>query len=276
MTRLSRRTALLRLLGAAVAAPLGLHGLAQVGRATYAQAAPPLVEPTEPTATEAAEIEAAPLASGLVEPGHYFYTLAGPGPDGPLPVGSTENAYGTEIGYSAFEDSTYVVQHHYDPHLNRQEWLGRRIGDFSIADGALMVDALADQSPEGCWALEMRHQAYKDHRYIRATWLQVDPPTGLVAIGTDGLWGEMDNVARNIVPDVRPMGEWNRVLFIASGTHFEGWVNGVKAVEGDDDSFGRGRISLIAMRMSRQPFQTRFRDLHVWDGVLPDPSTVWG
>ena len=74
---------------------------------------------------------------------------------------------------------------------------------------------------------------------------------------------------------VRPPGEWNTFLFIASGDYLEGWVNGEKAIGGIDGRWGSGNISLVAMRIDRLPFRARFRNLRVWDGSLPDPATVW-
>jgi hypothetical protein len=163
----------------------------------------------------------------------------------------------------------------YPPGLT-QDWIRSRIGNFSIGDGALMVDALGELNSIGCFALEMRRQADNDRKHIRANWLSIDPPTGMVAIGTDGLRGQMDLVAMaTSVAAIRPQGEWNRILFLAQGQHFEGWVNGEKAIEGDDDHFGSGQVSLIAMRMNKAAFQVRFRNLHVW-ATPPDPTTVWG
>ena len=267
MSRLSRRSAIVRLLAAA-AAPLGLQALAQLDPArAFAQEAPPVAG-----SGEAAEPPAAPRP---LEDGHYFYSLQGP-EDGPLSTGPTRNSYGTEIGYATFDSGTFLIHHNYDRHLLSAEWIASRIGAFSIKDGAILVEALGELNDQGCFALELRHQAYKDRRYIRANWLSLDPPTGTVAIGTDGIWGEMDNVARAVgVEAVRPPGEWNTFLFTAQGSHFEGWVNGVKAVEGEDDHFGAGRISLITMRMNKAPYQVRFRNLHIWDGAPPDPTTLW-
>jgi hypothetical protein len=271
----TRRTALIRLLGAA-AAPLGLHGLAQLGRASiFAQEAPPAIEPSEPLVEPVPTTEPAPPAS-FGGPGHHFYSLQGPGEDGPLRTGRTSDKWGQEIGFSTFEGGTFVMQLNYPPGL-RQDWIGSRIGTFSIKDGAVMVDALGELNSIGCFAIEMRHQAYRQRKYIRANWLSIDPPTGMVAIGTDGTMATMENVARAVgVSAVRPQGEWNTVLFTAQGQHFEGWVNGEKAVEGDDYHFGAGQISLITMRMDKGSFRARFRNLHVWDGALPDPTSVWG
>lgn len=271
MTLLSRRTAIVRLLGAAAATSLGLHGLAPSGGASaLAQEAPPVVE--------GSEAPIAPVAAPQGENGHYFYSLRGPGADGPLSTGRTRSKYGGEIGTSTFEDETFVMQHNYPGEgLFSQDWMGSRIGTFSIKDGALMVEALGEQNDTGCFALEMRHQAYRDRKYIRSYWLSVDPPTGTVALGADGEWSQLENLAKAVgFGTVRPLGEWNAFLFMARGTHFEGWVNGAKAVEAEDNQFGSGRISLIGMRMNRAPFRVRFRNLNVWDNVLPDPTTVWG
>jgi hypothetical protein len=162
--------------------------------------------------------------------------------------------------------------------LGRQEWISRRIGRFSFRDGAVMVEARGELSPTGCFAIEMRHQAYKDRRYIRSNWLCLDPHDGHVHIQTDGIWNEMEIVAdhhhEGYTP-VRPPGEWNTFLFLASGDHLEGWVNGERAIAGVDGRWGSGNISLVAMRVDRMPFLARFRNLRVWDGVLPDPATVW-
>jgi hypothetical protein len=250
MSLLTRRTAIARLLGVTAATQVGLaHRLSG--------------------ATAWAQEEAS---------GYHFFSLGGPGEEGPLPVGSTRSKYDGEIGFSAFEGESYVMQLNYPGEgLSRQDWLGRRIGDFSIKDGALMVDALGELDETGCFALEMRHQAYKDRRYIRSNWLSIDPPTRTVEIATDGIWNEMESVARATdVEAVRPAGEWNTFLFLARGEHFEGWVNGVKAVEGQDHRFGSGRVSLITMRMDRAPYRVRFRNLRVWEGTPPDPTTVWG
>jgi hypothetical protein len=254
MSLLTRRTALARIGGALVAAPLGTRLLG----------GPALAQEERP--------------AGPGSDRFHSFSLAGPGPDGPLPVGRTMSHYGGEIGHSKFEDESYVMHLSYPGQgLRRQDWLGRRIGQFSIKDGALMVDAVGELNETGCFALEMRHQAYKDRRYIRSNWLSIDPPTGMVTIGADGIWSEMENVAKaDGVSAVRPQGEWNTFLFIARGSHLEGWVNGVKAIEGENDQFGSGRVSLIVMRMDEAPYRVRFRNLRVWDGVLPDPTTVWG
>lgn len=74
---------------------------------------------------------------------------------------------------------------------------------------------------------------------------------------------------------VRPPGEGNTFLFLASGDCLEGWVNGERAIGGDDGRRGAGQISPVAMRIDRLPFRARFRNLRVWDGQVPDPATVW-
>jgi hypothetical protein len=141
-----------------------------------------------------------------------------------------------------------------------------------------MVEARGEWSPTGCFAIEMRHQSYKDHRYIRSNWLCLDPHDGHVHIQTDGIWNEMQIVAdhhHDGYTPVQPPGTWNTFLLLASGDYLEGWVNGERAIAGTDDRWGSGNISLVAMRIDRAPFRARFRNLRVWDGQLPDPATVW-
>ena len=36
-----------------------------------------------------------------------------------------------------------------------------------------------------------------------------------------------------------------------------------------------GTISLVAMRIDREAFRVRFKDLRVWKDHWPDPTTVW-
>jgi hypothetical protein len=211
-------------------------------------------------------------------PGARVFSLAA-GSGGPLGEGVTKNKWNAEIGYARYEDDSYVL--HLNPgdkELGRQEWIGRRIGTFSFRDGAVMVEARGELSPTGCFAIEMRHQAYKDRRYIRSNWLCLDPHDGHIHIQTDGIWNEMEMVAQHDHTShtpVLPPGEWNTYIFLASGDYLEGWVNGEKAIGGNDGRWGAGQISLIAMRIDRLPFRARFRNLRVWDGVLPDPATVW-
>ena len=268
VTRLTRRTAIARILAAAAAAPLGLHALAQSANSmVFAQAAPASVSPGGPA-------EDADSPPGR-QPGYHFFSLAGPGDDGPLTTGTVFNKWKDDLGFATFDDGTFLMHVNYP--AESKQWIGSRIGTFSIKDGALMVEARGELNDSGCFGLEMRRQAYSDRRYMRANWLTVDPPSGTLAIGTDGMYGRMVNVATSTGVDaVRPQGEWNTVLFIARGKHFEGWVNGVKAVEGEDYHYESGRIGLITMRMNREPFQVRFRNLQVWDGILPDPTAVWG
>jgi hypothetical protein len=268
MARLSRRTAIPRILAAVAAVPLGLHALAHGNTATaLARAAPAGAASDEP----AEDADSPPTR----QPGYHFFSLAGPGEDGPLTTGTIFNKWKDDLGYATFDGGTFLM--HVNNPAESKEWIGSRIGSFSIKDGALMVEARGELNDIGCFGLEMRRQAYTDRRYMRANWLTVDPPTGTLAIGTDGMYGRMVNVATSTgVAAVRPQGEWNTFLFIAQGKHFEGWVNGVKAVQGEDYHYESGRIGLITMRMNREPFQARFRNLQIWDGILPDPTAAWG
>ena len=259
----TRREAIGRILGATAVAPFGLRALVGNAGPVFAQEAPAVVEGAEP-------------AAPVLEPGHFFYSLTDPA-NGPLGTGVTRNKWKVEMGYAGFENGVFVIHHHWGRGLTSREWISSRIGEFSIMDGALMVEARGDLNSIGCFALEMRHQAYKDHKYVRSNWLMIDPPSGKVELQTDGYWDDMTLVAGAQMPDVvRPLHEWNRLLFIAQGFHFQGWVNGVKVTEGDNTRFGRGRIALVAARMNEAPFRTEFRNLHVWDGVVPDPAAVWG
>jgi hypothetical protein len=268
MSPISRRTAITRILGAVAAAPLGLHGLAAPRSALAQEAIDPLqTAPTQPASSTG------PLSN---EPGYHFWSLSDPS-NGPVRTGVTFNEYDREIGYAAFENGAFVIHHHYNKGLRGQEWISSRIGDLSILDGALMVQVRGLYSDIGCFGLEMRHQAYKDRRYIRSNWLMIDPPTSTVELETDGIWNDMVELAEVDIPgQMYPLHEWNQLLFIARGFHFEGWVNGVKALEGQNTRFGRGRASLVAVRMTKALFRTEFRNLHVWDGIVPDPTTVWG
>lgn len=257
---LSRRTFLTTALAAAVAVPAALGGL--IGTASAQEA------------TDDAPGSGGPQAG----PGAHLFSLAA-GSGGPLGEGVTKNKYKHEIGYARYEGDSYVINlHPGDKELARQEWISRRIGRFSFRDGAVMVDAKGELSPTGCFAIEMRHQAYKDRRYIRSNWLCLDPHDGHIHIQTDGVFNDMEIVAdhhHDGYTPVRPPGEWNTFLFLASGDRLEGWVNGELAVAGQDGRWGSGQISLVAMRIDRQPFRALFRNLRVWDGVLPDPATVW-
>ena len=219
----------------------------------------------------------APVARGLLAPNVYAYSLASKA-DGPLAESVSYSKEKAELGWSRFEDGMYTMHlNGYRPGLRRSEWMNRRIGRFSFRNGAVLVEAKGELSPTGCFAIEMRHQAYKDHRYIRSNWLCMDPYDGHCHIQTDGIWNEMEIVAdhHGETTPLRPPGEWNSFLFMADGSHLEGWVNGEKAVAGKDGRWGSGNISLIAMRIDRQEFRVRFRNLRVWEGHWPDPSTVW-
>ena len=262
---LSRRTFLNVALATAVAVPAALGSLIGTAWAEDGEDDVP---------------ESDPVGSSLAPDGpgaHHFSLAAGSG--GPLGEGVTKNKYKVEVGYARYEDSDYVINlHPGDKELGRQEWISRRVGRFSFRDGAVMVEARGELSPTGCFAIEMRHQAYKDRRYIRSNWLCLDPHDGHIHIQTDGVWNDMEIVAdhqHDGYTPVRPPGEWNSFLFLASGDHLEGWVNGELAVAGKDGRWGSGQISLVAMRIDRLPFRAHFRNLRVWDGVLPDPATVW-
>lgn len=260
---LLRRTFLRGALSTLVGVPLALAGTAATARAVDdddpEDAPPPAIDPA---AQEA--------------PGVFSYTLLG---QGPLGQGVTRNKYKREIGFATYEDGSFLMHlNGAEAGLGRSEWMSRRIGRFSFRDGAVMVEARGELSPTGCFAIEMRHQAYKDRRYIRSNWLCLDPHDGHIHIQTDGIWNEMEIVADHHHGDytpVRPPGEWNTFLFIASGDHLEGWVNGERAIAGRDGRWGAGNISLVAMRIDRNPFRARFRNLRVWDGHLPDPASVW-
>jgi hypothetical protein len=210
-----------------------------------------------------------------------WYSLASRD-DGPLPVGGTKSDYGEEIGKSTFEGDTYVINIHpfKDGLAGREEWLSRRIGDFSFRDGAVMVDALDEVNPTGkaAYAIEMRRQAYKQRRYIRSNWLWAQPADGHVHIQSDGVWNRMDKIAEDpgATGALRRDGQWNTLLFIAHGDHLEGWVNGLKVVEAEDGRWGRGQISLVALRRDRAGVRVRFRNLRIWPDVPPDPMAVWG
>ena len=260
----SRRTFLTSALAGAIAVPAALGSLTGIARAQDGEEDDPASEPVG--------------SSTAAGPGAHVFSLAA-GSDSPLGEGITKNKYKVEIGYARHEDDSYVINlHPGDKELARQEWISRRIGRFSFRDGAVMVEARGELSPTGCFAIEMRHQAYKDRRYIRSNWLCLDPHDGHIHIQTDGVWNDMEIVAdhhHDGYTPVRPPGDWNTFLFVASGDHLEGWVNGEKAVEGNDGRWGAGQISLVAMRIDRLPFRARFRNLRIWDGTLPDPATVW-
>jgi hypothetical protein len=268
MAIISRRTAISRILGAAVIAPLGLRTLTAPIEAAAQEAGQPQEAPGI-----LPESPGGPLSP---EPGYFFWTLADAA-DAPVKPGRTKNDYGREIGYQAFEDGVFIHHHHYNGGLRGEDWMSSRIGEFSILDGALMIEGRGLLNEIGCFALEMRHQAYKDRRYIRSNWLAIDPPTSMMMLQTDGIWTDMVPINAAAVPELmQPLWEWNRFLFLAQGFHFEGWLNGQKVVEGENDRFGRGRISLVTMRMNKAAFRTEFRNLHVWDGIVPDPMAVWG
>ena len=209
--------------------------------------------------------------------GTHVFSL-GAGSDRPLGEGVTQNKYKAEVGYARYEGDGFVLHLNGGKDLLSNEWISRRIGRFSFRDGAVMVEARGELSDTGCMAIEMRQQAYKDHRYIRSNWLCLDPHDGHVHIQSDGMFNEMQIVAQHQhdgYTPVRPPGEWNTLLFLASGDYLEGWVNGERAIAGQDGRWGSGNISLVAQRVDRAPFQARFRNLQIWDGVLPDPTTLW-
>jgi len=263
VSALTRRTFLSTALATAIIVPATLGGLVGSASAQEDEDVP----------------DAGPVAGGTpsASGAHVFSLAAGSG--GPLGEGVTRNKYKHEVGYARYEGDSYILNlHPGDKELGRQEWISRRIGRFSFRDGAVMVDARGELSPTGCFAIEMRHQAYKDRRYIRSNWLCLDPHDGHIHIQTDGIWNEMEIVAdhqHDGFTPVRPPGEWNTFLFLASGDYLEGWVNGEKAIGGIDGRWGSGNISLVAMRIDRLPFRAHFRNLRVWDGVLPDPASVW-
>ena len=269
------RRALLRRILAVAAVPLAL-GLASRPLEGVAVAADEADEEDEAVAAEAVSAPAVRTGPDLMA-----YSLASRA-DGPLPVGVTRSKYGAEVGYSAFEDDSYVI------HLNawskdrpglapREEWLSRRIGKFSFRDGAVMVEGRDELNPVGAFAIEMRRQMYKDRRYIRSNWLWIHPEERHVHIQSDGIWNKMEKLAEDPGTSgaARPSGEWNTLLFMAWGYHLEGWVNGQKVVEATDGRWGSGQISLVALRRDRPEVRVRFRNLRVWENHLPDPTTVW-
>ena len=260
----TRRSFLTSALATAIAVPTAVGGLIGTARAQDGDDDP----------------VSEPAASSLPPsgPGAHTFSLAA-GSGGPLGEGVTKNKWKAEIGYARYEGDSYVINlHPGDKELARQEWISRRIGQFSFRDGAVMVEARGELSPTGCFAIEMRHQAYKDRRYIRSNWLCLDPHDGHIHIQTDGVFNDMEMVAdhhHDGYTPVRPPGEWNTFLFLASGDNLEGWVNGERAIAGGDGRWGSGQISLVAMRIDRLPFRARFRNLRVWDGQVPDPATLW-
>src|SRR5438874_12200223 len=129
MTRPSRRTAIARICAAVAAAPLGLHALTQSDNSTaFAQAAPASGSSDEP----AEGADSAPTR----QPGHYFFSLAGPGDDGPLTTGTVFNKWKDDLGFTTFDGGTFLMHVNYP--AESKEWIGSRIGTFSIKDGALM------------------------------------------------------------------------------------------------------------------------------------------
>jgi hypothetical protein len=210
-----------------------------------------------------------------------WYSLASRD-EGPLPVGGTKSDYGAEIGRSIFDGDTYVIDINpfKDGLAGREEWLSRRIGDFSFRDGAVMVDVLDEVNPTGkaAYAIEIRRQAYKQRRYIRSNWLWAQPADRHVHIQSDGVWNKMDKIAEDpgATGALRDGGQWNTLLFIAQGDHLEGWVNGMKVVEAEDGRWGKGQIGLVALRRDKEGVRVRFRNLRIWRDVPPDPLAVWG
>jgi hypothetical protein len=210
-----------------------------------------------------------------------WYSLASRD-EGPLPVGGTKSDYGAEIGRSTFDGDTYVIDVNpfKDGLAGREEWLSRRIGDFSFRDGAVMVDAVDELNPTGkaAYAIEIRRQAYKQRRYIRSNWLWAQPAARHVHIQSDGIWNKMDKIAEDpgATGALLDGGQWNSLLFIAQGDHLEGWVNGMKVVEAQDGRWGRGQIGLVALRRDKAGVRVRFRNLRIWPDVPPDPGAVWG
>ena len=263
-TTLPRRTFLRVALSTLVGVPLALAGSA-TARADEGDDDDP--EEAPPTAV---------APDGQVGTGGSAYSLQA---HGPLSQGVTRNKYKREVGFATYEGDSFLMHlNGAEAGLGRSEWISRRIGQFSFRDGAVMVEARGELSPTGCFAIEMRHQAYKDRRYIRSNWLCLDPHDGHIHIQTDGIWNEMQIVADHQhggYTPVRPPGEWNTFLFLANGDYLEGWVNGERAIAGRDGRWGSGNISLVAMRIDRNPFRARFRNLRVWDGSLPDPASVW-
>jgi hypothetical protein len=264
-TTLARRTFLRGALSTLVGVPLALAGAAAVASADEGDEA------------DVDHVLPAVAASGSqAGPGVHTYALLA---QGPLSQGVTRNKYKHEIGFAAYDGDSFLLHlNGAEAGLGRSEWISRRIGQFSFRDGAVMVEARGELSPTGCFAIEMRHQAYKDRRYIRSNWLCLDPHDGHIHIQTDGIWNEMQIVAdhhHDGYTPVRPPGEWNTFLFLASGDYLEGWVNGERAVAGRDGRWGSGNISLVALRIDRNAFRARFRNLRVWDGHLPDPASVW-
>jgi hypothetical protein len=259
----SRRTFLRGTLSTLVGVPLALASTSARSHAEETDDA----EDVSPAASD---------RDGQVGPGAFAYSLQA---GGPLSEGVTRNKYKHEIGVARYEGDGFQLHlNGADAGLGRSEWISRRIGHFSFRDGAVMVDARGELSPTGCFAIEMRHQAYKDRRYIRSNWLCLDPHDGHIHIQTDGIWNEMEIVAdhhHDGATPVLPPGEWNTFLFLASGDYLEGWVNGERAIAGRDGRWGAGNISLVAMRIDRNAFRARFRNLRVWDGHLPDPASVW-
>ena len=237
---------------------------------------------TSPVHAEEEDGGAAPAgsdasATSQPAPNVHVFSLSSKA-EGPLAESVSLSKEKAELGWSRFEDGTYTMHlNDWRPGLRTSEWMNRRIGRFSFRDGAVMVEAKGELSPTGCFALEMRHQAYKDHRYIRSNWLCMDPYDGHCHIQTDGIWNEMEIVAdhHGETTPLRPPGEWNSFLFMADGDYLEGWVNGEQAVAGHDGRWGSGNLSLIAMRIDKQAFRVRFKNLRVWEGHWPGPTSVW-
>jgi hypothetical protein len=98
------------------------------------------------------------------------------------------------------------------------------------------------------------------------------------------MWSSQAICAIGPIGPIRPIptgalrdgGQWNTLLFVAQGDHLEGWVNGLKVVEAEDGRWGRGQISLVALRRDKAGVRVRFRNLRIWEDVPPDPLSVWG
>ena len=162
---------------------------------------------------------------------------------------------------------------------NREEWLSRRIGDFSFRDGAVMVDVLDELNPTGkaAYAIEMRRQAYKQRRYIRSNWLWVQPSERHVHIQSDGNWNRMEKLAEDPGTSgaVRDGGSGIRCSY-RSRRSSRGPGKRSESGRGAGRSLGLWPDSLVALRRDLEEVRVQFGNLRIWRDVPPDPVVIWG
>jgi len=144
------------------------------------------------------------------------------------------------------------------------QWQGDGSANFQIANGSIM--AVDKKDPKAGASYLVSKETYKDFELRAEFWVSNDANSGIFIRCTDpanissktgyeanifdtrpdpsGGTGALSNVAK-VATAYKTGGKWNNYHIIAKGSKFTLVLNGVKTVDGAEDSkFAEGRIAL--------------------------------